>query len=46
MSEFRTFCYKVKSFGIKNVRATFQRLMDKVLKDQKGRNLEVYVDAY
>lgn len=31
-------------FGLKNVDATFQRLMDKVFKDQIGKNVEVYVD--
>lgn len=32
------------SYGLKNASATFQRLMDKVFKDQKGQNLEAYVD--
>ncbi|KAK8939028.1 hypothetical protein KSP39_PZI011373 [Platanthera zijinensis] len=31
-------------FGLKNVGATYQRMMDQVFKEQKGRNLEVYVD--
>ncbi|GJX12440.1 reverse transcriptase domain-containing protein [Tanacetum coccineum] len=31
-------------FGLKNARATYQRLVDKVFHDQIGRNLEAYVD--
>ncbi|GKD94353.1 reverse transcriptase domain-containing protein [Tanacetum coccineum] len=31
-------------FGLKNVRATYQRLVDKVFQKQIGKNLEVYVD--
>nr|KYP57137.1 Retrovirus-related Pol polyprotein from transposon 17.6 [Cajanus cajan] len=38
------FCYRVMPFGLKNARVTYQRLMDKVLVDQLGRNVEAYVD--
>ncbi|XP_057444132.1 uncharacterized protein LOC130736307 [Lotus japonicus] len=31
-------------FGLKNARATYQRLMDKKISSQVGRNMEVYVD--
>lgn len=31
-------------FGLKNVGATYQRLVDKAFKSQIGRNLEAYVD--
>ncbi|GJT83301.1 reverse transcriptase domain-containing protein [Tanacetum coccineum] len=31
-------------FGLRNVRATYQRLVDKAFHKQIGRNLEVYVD--
>ncbi|RDX69225.1 hypothetical protein CR513_51687, partial [Mucuna pruriens] len=39
-----TFCYKVMPFGLKNTRATYQRLMDKIFKDVIGTDMEVYVD--
>ena len=38
------FCYKVMPFGLKNTRATYQRLMNRMLHDQIDRNVEVYVD--
>ena len=38
------FCYKVMSFRLKNARATYQQLMNRMFHDQIGRNVEVYVD--
>ena len=38
------FCYKVMPFRLKNVGATYQRLMNKMFTQQIGRNVEVYVD--
>jgi len=38
------FYYEVMPFGLKNVGATFQRLMDFVFQDMIGRNVGVYVD--
>ena len=38
------YCYKVMPFGLKNAQATYQSLMDKVFKEQIGKNMEVYVD--
>nr|KYP44698.1 Retrovirus-related Pol polyprotein from transposon 297 family [Cajanus cajan] len=38
------YCYQVMPFRLKNAGATYQRLMDKVFKEQIGKNLEVYVD--
>ena len=38
------YCYKVMPFGLKNVGATYQRLINKMFSKQIGRNMEVYVD--
>ena len=38
------FCYKVMSFGLKNARATYQRLINKMFAQQIERNVEVYID--
>ncbi|GKF39288.1 reverse transcriptase domain-containing protein, partial [Tanacetum coccineum] len=39
-----TYCYTKLPFGLKNVGATYQRLVDSTLQSQIGRNLEAYVD--
>ncbi|KAL5551148.1 hypothetical protein UlMin_001324 [Ulmus minor] len=38
------YCYKVMSFGLKNAGATYQRLVNKMFKNQIGKIMEVYVD--
>nr|GEY11416.1 reverse transcriptase domain-containing protein [Tanacetum cinerariifolium] len=38
------FCYSKMQFGLKNARATYQRLVDKAFQKQIGRNLDVYED--
>ncbi|GJX21166.1 reverse transcriptase domain-containing protein, partial [Tanacetum coccineum] len=38
------FCYMKMPFGLKNVGATYQRLVDSAFKEQIGVNLEAYVD--
>ena len=38
------FCYKVMPFGLKNVGATYQRLVNQMFRPQIGQNVEVYVD--
>ena len=38
------YCYKVMPFDLKNAGATYQRMVDKLFKQQLGRNMEVYVD--
>lgn len=36
--------YNVMPFDLKNVGATYRRLIEVVFSDQIGRNLEVYMD--
>jgi hypothetical protein len=38
------YCYMTMPFGLKNVGATYQRCMQACLKEQIGRNIEVYID--
>ena len=38
------FCYKVMPFGLKNVGATYQRLVNHIFRPQIGRNVEFYVN--
>ena len=38
------YCYKVMPFRLKNARATFQRMVNKVFEEQIGHTMEVYVD--
>src|SRR5438270_5763470 len=39
-----TYYFGVMPLGLKNARATYQRLVNKLFKHQIGRNIEVYVD--
>ncbi|BFG16937.1 hypothetical protein CerSpe_032110 [Prunus speciosa] len=39
-----TYCYKVMPFGLKNAGATYQRLVNKIFKEQIGKTMEVYMD--
>ena len=38
------YCYRVMPFGLKNIGATYQRLVNQMFNKQIGRNIEVYVD--
>ncbi|XP_056685551.1 uncharacterized protein [Spinacia oleracea] len=38
------YCYKVMPFGLKNAGATYQRLVNRMFKDQLGDTMEVYID--
>ena len=39
-----TYCYQVMPFGLKNVGATNQRLVNKMFQKQIGQSMEVYID--
>ena len=39
-----TLCYKVMSFGLKNVGATYQRAMVALFHDMMHKEIEVYMD--
>ena len=39
-----TYCYRVMPFGIKNARATYQRLVNRMFQKQIGATMEVYID--
>ena len=38
------YCYTAMPFGLKNVGATYQRLMNHMLQDHIGKNVEVYMN--
>lgn len=44
MTEKGTYCYKVMLFGLKNIGATYQRLVNQMFKDFIGKMMEVYID--
>ena len=39
-----TYCYKVMLFGLKNVGATYQRMVTKMFGHMIGNTVEVYID--
>nr|XP_009400993.1 PREDICTED: uncharacterized protein LOC103985108 [Musa acuminata subsp. malaccensis] len=44
LTEQGVYFYKVMSFGLKNVGATYQRTVNRMFAHQIGRNMEIYVD--
>ena len=44
MADDANYFYEVMPFGLKNVGATYQKLMDKVFKGLIRNNVEIYVD--
>ncbi|GAA0149114.1 hypothetical protein LIER_08376 [Lithospermum erythrorhizon] len=41
--EYGLYCWKVMPFGLKNVGATYQRMVNCIFVTQIGRNMEIYV---
>ncbi|XP_019085468.1 PREDICTED: uncharacterized protein LOC109126398 [Camelina sativa] len=39
-----TYCYKVMPFGLKNARATYHSLVNRMFEQQLGKTMEVYID--
>ncbi|GAA0158536.1 hypothetical protein LIER_15534 [Lithospermum erythrorhizon] len=44
ITEYGLYCWKVMPFGLKNAGATYQRMVNRLFKEQIGRNMEIYVD--
>jgi hypothetical protein len=44
IAPYGVFCYQVMPFGLKNAGVTYQRMMQKCLRSQIGRNIKVYID--
>ncbi|GAA0184542.1 hypothetical protein LIER_31830 [Lithospermum erythrorhizon] len=43
VAEYGIYCWKVMAFGLKNVGATYQRMVNKVFSTQIGRNMKIYL---
>ncbi|KAK1618443.1 hypothetical protein QYE76_023960 [Lolium multiflorum] len=44
ITPYGVFCYRIMPFGLKNAGATYQRMMQKCLAMQIGKNVQVYID--
>ena len=44
ITSFGAYCYTTMSFGLKNAGTTYQRAIQRCLKDQIGHNDEAYID--
>src|SRR4051812_34130701 len=44
ITPYGVFCYRTMNFVLKNSSTTYQRMMQACLKEQIGRNVQVYMD--
>jgi hypothetical protein len=44
ITPYDVFCYQVMPFALKNIGATYQRMMQNFLRSQIGQNIQVYTD--
>ena len=44
ITPYRLYCYNVMPFGLKNARATYQRLVTNIFRPLMGKTMEVYID--
>jgi hypothetical protein len=44
ITPYGVYCYMMMPFTLKNMGATYQRMMQACLKEQIGRNVQVYID--
>ena len=44
ITSYGLYCYNVMHFGLKNVGATYQRLVTKIFQPLLGETMEVYID--
>jgi hypothetical protein len=44
ITPFGIYCYTTMSFGLKNAGVTYQRAIQRCLKDQIGKNIDAYID--
>ncbi|XP_059669126.1 uncharacterized protein LOC132314260 [Cornus florida] len=44
ITEKGTYCYRVMPFGLKNTRATYQRLINKIFDEMLGKTVEAYIN--
>jgi hypothetical protein len=44
ITPYGVFCYQVMPFGLKNMGATYQQMMQNCLGSQIGRNIQVYIN--